>query len=90
MTYSSSLFRNISLTLPSRIADTELPTTPRGDDDVYCTVVEAKCRSCFSERFNTSTIKFGLGQDASSDRKAIFSVADVESRDRWMVGHLET
>lgn len=34
------------------------------------------------------TIKFGLCQDASTDRETILPIADIKGRDGWMVGHL--
>lgn len=34
------------------------------------------------------TIEFGLGQNASTNRKSIFPIADIKGRDGRMVGHL--
>lgn len=34
------------------------------------------------------TIELGLGQDAPTNRKTILPIADIKSRDGWMVGHL--
>lgn len=41
-----------------------------------------------STQLSALTIESGLGCDAPTHAEAIFSVADVEGRHGWMVGHL--
>lgn len=39
-------------------------------------------------KFKKATIEFRLGQDATTDDEAIFLIAHIERRDRWVMRYL--
>lgn len=47
-----------------------------------------KARAESETKLPLVTIELGFGQDAPADGESVFPIADVEGRDRWMMGHL--
>lgn len=85
MTYSSSRGKNNSLAFPSSIADREFPGK---ENKLFLIITIAQlfvCLCCYFKHnypavvMQKFTVEFGLGQDATTDDKAILLIAHVKS-----------
>lgn len=90
MIYSSSRGKSKSLAFPSSIADSEFPL--RNDTEVITSIAKVlkSLYGCiWTAAWNLHTIKFGFGQNASTNAESIFLIADVEGWNRRVMRNLK-